>query len=94
MTNAKRGSGSHRWVHLCAAAVLGFALSGCGGGGTGASGSASTSTAQAATSGGSADGSLPSGSSGAAVTLNWTPPTENTDGTPLTNLSEIGRAHV
>lgn len=82
MTNAKRGSGSHRWVYLCAAAALGFALSGCGGG-SGAAGTASTSPA--ATS--AAAGGTTSTASSGAVTLNWMPPTENTDGTPLTNLS-------
>ena len=80
MTNAKRGRGSRRGVYFCAVAALGFALSGCGGGGSGATGGATTSQA---TSSGS---SLPTASS-SAVTLNWTPPTENTDGTPLTNLS-------
>ncbi len=79
MTNAKRGCGSHRRVCLCAAAALGFALSGCGGGG-GGGGSPSSA---ASTSQGSA---LPGGTA-KAVTLNWMPPTENTDGTPLTNLS-------
>lgn len=94
MTKAKRGSGSHRWVHLCAAAALGIALSGCGGGGnsgaSGASGESGVSSAAAtspgADSAGNVDSSLPTASSG-AVTLNWTPPTQNTDGTPLTNLS-------
>jgi hypothetical protein len=83
MTNAKRGSGSHRWVYLCAAAALGFALSGCGGGGT--AGGSTASTSQAATP--AAAGGTPPTASAGAVTLNWTPPTENTDGTPLTNLS-------
>ncbi|HZT05298.1 MAG TPA: fibronectin type III domain-containing protein [Steroidobacteraceae bacterium] len=81
MTNAKRGCGSHRGIYLCAVAALGLALSGCGGGGGGSSGSASTATAsQAATT-----VNPPTASN--AVSLNWTPPTENTDGTPLTNLS-------
>jgi hypothetical protein len=89
MTNAKRGSGSHRSVYLCAAAALGFALSGCGGGGS--SGAAATApTSQAATpnaTGGTAANSTPPTASIGAVTLNWTAPTENTDGTPLTDLS-------
>jgi hypothetical protein len=98
MTNAKRGSGSHRVVYLCAVAALGLALSGCGGGGGG--GSAATgaaATAQAATSSsvaststttsaGSTVSTPPTASSG-TVTLNWTAPTQNTDGTPLTNLA-------
>jgi hypothetical protein len=90
MRNAKRGCGSHRWVNLCAVAALGLALSACGGGsgaaGTAATGtSTSTSTSQAATGAGGAT-NLPTGSGG-AVTLNWTPPTENMDGTPLTDLT-------
>lgn len=98
MTNAKRGHGSRRGIYLCAA-VLGFALSACGGGGAGPAGSAAqaastapaasaTPTASAATSQSDSTGSssLPTPSSH-AVTLNWTPPTENTDGTALMNLS-------
>jgi len=42
-------------------------------------------TSQAAANSGSS-ANLPTASSG-AITLNWTPPTENTDGTPLTNLA-------
>ena len=83
MTNAKRGRGSRRGVYFCAVAALGFALSGCGGGGgSGPAGSAAA-TSQAST---NSDTNLPTASSG-AITLNWTAPTENTDGTPLTDLS-------
>lgn len=82
MTNAKRGRGSRRGIYFCAA-VLGIALSGCGGGG-GAAPSGSAETSQNTTSSSSAG--LPAASS-KAVTLNWTPPTENMDGTALTNLS-------
>jgi len=84
MRNAKRGSGSHRGVCLCAVVALGLALSACGGG-PGAAGSAATSQA-AADPGASTSASGPASSSG-AITLNWIPPTENTDGTPLTNLA-------
>ena len=83
MTKAKRGRGSRRGVCFCAVAALGFALSGCGGGGGGAAGSAATSQAAAASATAS---NLPAASSG-AVTINWTPPTENTNGTPLTDLA-------
>ena len=76
MKNAKRGRGSHRGVYLSIAAALGFALSGCGGG-PGGSGATSVSQSSAG---------LPTVSN-AAVTLQWLPPTENTDGTPLTNLA-------
>ncbi|MDE2262729.1 MAG: fibronectin type III domain-containing protein [Gammaproteobacteria bacterium] len=94
MTNAKRGRGSRHGFYLCAVAALGFALSGCGGGASGAAGSAATS--QAATTGagsgtglGSSTGlgasTPPTASTG--VTINWQPPTENTDGSALTNLA-------
>jgi len=47
----------------------------------------SAATSQSSTpSSASSSANLPTASSG-AVTLNWTPPTENTDGTPLTDLS-------
>lgn len=82
MRNAKRGRGLHRGVYLCAAAALGIALSACGGGGGGAATSAATSSVSSA----AASSSPPTASSG-AVTLNWTAPTENTDGTPVTDLS-------
>ena len=81
MTNAKRGRGSRRGIYFCAVAVLGLALSGCGGGGDAPAGSAAASQNSS-----TSTGSLPAASSD-AVTLNWTPPTENTDGTALTNLS-------
>ena len=63
---------------------MGVALSGCGGGG-GPAGAAATS--QAATGVASSAPPTPPTASSGAVTLNWTPPTENTDGTPLTNLA-------
>ncbi|MBW4051980.1 MAG: fibronectin type III domain-containing protein [Proteobacteria bacterium] len=94
MTNAKRRCGSHRGVYLCAVAALGLALSGCGGGGGGGSAAAGSaaagaaSTAQAATSSTVvSSGSNPPTASIGAVTLNWTAPTQNTDGTPLTSLA-------
>ena len=80
MTNAKRGRGSRRGIYFCAA-VLGLALSGCGGGG-----GAPASSAAATQNSSSSASSLPAASSN-AVTINWTPPTENMDGTALTNLS-------
>jgi hypothetical protein len=83
MTDAKRGRGSRRGIYLCAVAALGFALSGCGGGG-GPAGAAATSQA---TTGVASGTSTPPTASDGAVTLNWTPPTENTDGSPLTNLA-------
>ena len=86
MRNAKRESGSHRGVCLCAVVALGLALSACGGG-PGGTGSAATSQA-AADPGASATATTTASISGSgAITLNWIPPTENTDGTPLTNLA-------
>lgn len=94
MTNAKRGRGFNRGVYFCAAAALGLALSGCGGGGSagasagvGTTGTAAVGTAATApvTSGQTASSPPPTASTG--VTINWNPPTENTDGTPLTNLA-------
>lgn len=83
MTNAKRGRGSRRGFCFFAVATLGFALSGCGGGGSGAVGSSA-----AASSNASPGTPVPTATSSSdAVTLNWTPPTENTNGSPLTNLS-------
>lgn len=88
MTNAKRGRGFHRGVYFSAAAALGLALSGCGGGG-GSAAVGSAPTSQAATPGLAsttpATSTPPTASTG--VTINWTPPTENTDGTALTNLA-------
>ena len=85
MTNAKRGRGSRRGSYLPAVAALGFALSGCGGGGgSGAMGSPAAATSSNATAG----TAVPTASASSdAVTLNWTPPTENVNGTPLTNLA-------
>jgi hypothetical protein len=78
MTNAKRGRGSRHGFYLCVVAALGFALSGCGGGG--GSGAASPSASDASSA------NLPTGSDG-GVTLNWMPPTENTNGSTLTDLA-------
>ncbi len=83
MTNVKRGRGSRRGLYLCAVAALGFALSGCGGGAGGAAASQSSTGLGA----GTGLGSNPPAASSAAVTINWQPPTENTDGSALTNLS-------
>jgi hypothetical protein len=86
MTDAKRGRGSRRGIYLCAVAALGFALSACGGGG-GPTGAAATSQAATGVASNDNTNAAPPTASSGAVTLNWTPPTENTDGTPLTNLA-------
>jgi len=88
MRNAKRGRGSRHGFYLCAVAALGFALSGCGGGDAAAS-SAATSQSSTGLGTGTGLGSTPPPptASSATVTVNWQPPTENTDGSALTNLS-------
>ena len=60
---------------LVASLVVVLAVAACGGGGSGTS-STTNST-----------GSSSTGSSPGSVTLNWTIPTQNTDGTPLSNLA-------
>ena len=85
MTDAKRGRGSRRGIYFSAVAALGFALSGCGGGGS-PTGTAATSQAATGAASSTTTAPPPTASSG-GVTLNWTPPTENTDGSPLTNLA-------
>jgi hypothetical protein len=102
MQNAKRGRGSHRGVYFCAITLLGFSLAACNGSaGSSAAASQSSSSTQNASSTASAgsgpsSGSATSSSGGssagnptsvAGVTINWMPPTENTDGTALTNLA-------
>jgi hypothetical protein len=93
MTNTKRGRGSHRGVYFCAVAALGLALSACGGAGSSGAASAPSSAATQSSppttpvgSGASTSTDPPAASAG-ALNINWTPPTENTDGTPLTNLA-------
>lgn len=92
MRNAKRGRGSHRAVYLCAAMALGLALSACGGGGSSSSSAAAgpSSATQSSTPGAAVSGtssSAPPTASATSVTINWTPPTENVDNSPLTNLA-------
>jgi hypothetical protein len=57
-----------------------------GGTGSGSSTSAA-STGSGSTSSSSSSGSTPPAKSSDSVTVNWTPPTENTNGSPLTNLA-------
>jgi hypothetical protein len=91
-----RVAGLDRVAWMAAVAALGLALSGCG---HGASSSSAAATAQsslpAQSSNGGTPGSTGSGSTGSSpppatinsVTVNWVPPTENTDGSTLTNLA-------
>ncbi len=81
MKNAKRGRGSRLGVYWGTVAALGLTLSACGGGSAGVASQASSAGNPPIVS------SSPPSTSIGAVTLNWTPPTENTNGTPLTNLS-------
>jgi hypothetical protein len=87
MTNAKRGRGSRRGFYLCVVAALGFALSACGGGGGGGGSGSSAAASTSATASNNASSVDPPTPSDGAVTINWSPPTENTDGSPLTDLS-------
>jgi hypothetical protein len=68
-------------------AALGFALSGCGGGGSGAAGSAATSQAASGLDSGSGLGTSAPPTASTGVTINWQPPTENTDGSNLKDLA-------
>lgn len=88
MTNAKRGRGSHRGVYFCAIALLGFSLAACNGSSnSSASNSPSSAQSASATASAGSGNSVGSPTSVAGVTINWMPPTENTDGTALTNLA-------
>jgi hypothetical protein len=101
MRNAKRGRGKRHGVYVGAVAALGFALSGCGGGSTSGSSPAAAAAQGSATTESSAPGQSAADGSGASagstsasstesadsVTINWIPPTENTNGSPLTNLA-------
>jgi hypothetical protein len=81
----------------CSCLVLASVLSGCGGdasqtGTAGTSGTTGTSAATGSTTTTASSGAsslTPSGGSSTtgAITLQWTAPTQNTDGTPITNLS-------
>jgi len=71
-----RAGRTARVILLTGVTLIGAALAGCGGGGASSSADSSASLAN------------PNGGQGAsqAVTLSWDAPTENSDGTPLTNL--------
>lgn len=102
----RRGIGSHRFVHGALAALLvSVGLSGCGGSSS-ASGSTSPANAASisnpfASVGSSSSGSSSSSSSASSltatatpsaksVTLSWTPPTQNSDGSALTACASSG----
>src|SRR5262249_23636490 len=91
MMKAKRGLWSCR---IACISLVGVVLSACGGGTSGSSSSATTSQNSSSTSPspstGTSDSSTGAGTTitekSSNVTLGWTPPTENTDGTALTDL--------
>lgn len=102
MKHAKRGRGSRRGVYLCSVVALGLALSACGGGASSPVGAAaaqgsqptqgsvasdSPASAQGSTSGEDTTSGNPPTATIGAVTINWMPPTENTNGSALTNLA-------
>jgi hypothetical protein len=102
MRKAERGFGSSRLIWAAIIGSLAIALAGCGDDESGASGTGAatgtstppTTVADTAPSGGSTSGSgsttttPPTGTdSSSVVTLAWVAPTENSNGTPLTNLA-------
>jgi hypothetical protein len=96
MMKAKRGPWSYRIALISLVGVFGIALSACGGGTSGSSSANSATTSQnsSSTPGSTTSSAGASTSStgttvttnGPNVTLGWNPPTENTDGTALTDL--------
>lgn len=99
MSKAKRGFGAGRLVTVLMMSSFAIALAGCGGDdGTAATGATTSSTSPAAvadqaapaantTAGNPSTASTPSTVSGSSITLGWQPPTQNTDGTPITDLA-------
>lgn len=76
------GVGSPRIAQFALAALLCAGLAACGGSGS-SSGSAATSTNPF----GSSVGSSSSPATNKSITLSWSPPTRNSDGSSLTNLA-------
>ena len=103
MQKAERGFGSGRIVWIAVVGSLAVALAGCGDDESGSSGNESTTsstsatapptvadTAPATTTGGSSTTTTPPTStpaSSSGVTFGWQAPTENSNGTPITNLA-------
>ncbi len=73
------------WSVVVASLVLAGALSACGGGG--GSSSLNQTRASGSTSTGSNVGSIGASGSAGTATVNWQAPTENVDGSPVTDLS-------
>ena len=85
-----------RFVGLTLLGSTALALAGCGGGDSGissaATGTSSTPTTVADSGSTSGNGSTtsdtpPASSSNTSITFSWVPPTENNNGSPLTNLA-------
>jgi hypothetical protein len=94
MRKASRGLGSVRIAGIALMGLMGIALCACGGGESGSSAApvaqaATGSTSSPATGSSSSKTPLPAPApapTSAAVTLAWDPPTQNSDGTALTDL--------
>jgi hypothetical protein len=81
-----REVGSSRLVQLALTALICTGLAACGGASDSSTGAASA--VGATTSGTSLDGSTAnSASTDKSITLSWSPPTRNSDGSSLTNLA-------
>lgn len=103
MGKAERGVGSGRFVWIGLLGSLGVALAGCGATGSSSAATATPSSAGSSTVAGTAPGaSTGSGSTSSggttaitppttvaasSVTLGWVAPTENSNGTPITDLA-------
>ena len=72
-----------KYLAICLMIVAVFTASGCGGG-DGGGGDVSTNSSNSVTGG---SGSEPDPVYGNSITLAWDPPSNNTDGTPLTDLA-------
>lgn len=78
-----------RTAYVAVGVITALLLAACGGGSAASSSSGSSSATSSSgggsTSGGSGSGSGSGGSGSGALTLNWTAPTENTDGTSVSS---------
>lgn len=81
-----RGVESPRLAQLALAALICTGLAACGGSGSGPAASASGGPTGSVSSGSSDPSSVPSSDS-KSITLSWSPPTQNSDGSSLTNLA-------
>ena len=83
-----RGVGSPRVAELALAALLCASLAACNGSGsTSASTSGSSSAAASSAATGATSTTSSASSTAKSVTLSWSPPTQNSDGSSLSNLA-------